>query len=130
LDSIFVVRSKRKSFYVMAPSPTESHGWWADIEEARSAAQMKQLGRLLTEEQCCPLYTFKSEASDCSQCGRSFGVLARRHHCRQCGVIVCEACSRNKVRIPRLDERMLFKACNKCTALLKAERRYGAASVI
>ena len=129
LDCVFVVRSKRKSFYAVAPSPADCDGWCGDIEAARKAAQ-EPLGRLVTEEQCCPLYSFKAEASDCSQCGRSFGLMARRHHCRQCGVVVCEGCSRNKVRIPRLVERMLFKCCNKCTAELKKARRYGAASVI
>ena len=133
LDCVFILRSKRKSFYLIAPTSAERQGWCSDIEETRQAAQLQAAGGQqppLDESQMCPLYTFKSEVSDCSQCGRSFGVFSRRHHCRQCGVVVCEVCSRNKVRIPRLDERMLFKCCNACTAQLKAERRYGAASVI
>ena len=132
LDCVFILRSKRKSFYVIAPTSAERQGWYSDIEEIRKAAQLQAAGGQppLNESQMCPLYTFKSEVSDCSQCGRSFGLFSRRHHCRQCGVVVCEVCSRNKVRIPRLDERMLFKCCNACTAQLKAERRYGAASVI
>jgi len=132
LDCIFILRSKLKSFYLIAPSASERLGWLNDIEQARKTAQLlpENGNRLTTEEEMCPLYTFKSEVSECTQCGRSFGVFARRHHCRQCGIVVCETCSRNKVRIPKLDERILFKCCNACTTQLKKERRYGAASVI
>jgi len=132
LDCIFILRSKLKSFYLIAPSASERLGWVNDIEQVRKTAQLlpENGSRLTTEEEMCPLYTFKSEVSECTQCGRSFGVFARRHHCRQCGIVVCETCSRNKVRIPKLDERILFKCCNACTTQLKKERRYGAASVI
>ena len=31
---------------------------------------------------------------DCSLCAQSFNVFRRRHHCRACGKLVCDACSR------------------------------------
>lgn len=134
-DCILVLRSKRKSFYMIAPSVSEQNGWFNDIESTRKTAQLGDVDnpdekKLLTVEQTCPLYTLKTEIQECAQCGRSFGFFARRHHCRECGVVVCDACSRNKVRIPRLDPYMLFKTCNACAAILKNQRRYGAASVI
>ncbi|XP_005094166.1 rabenosyn-5 [Aplysia californica] len=34
-----------------------------------------------------------NEVSACLSCGRSFGLLTRRHHCRLCGRIMCDRCS-------------------------------------
>jgi hypothetical protein len=41
------------------------------------------------------------------------------------GMCVCELCSKDKVRIPRLDERALYKVCNHCSKQLKEDREYG-----
>ena len=34
-----------------------------------------------------------SEVPACLNCGKSFGFLTRRHHCRLCGGIMCDKCS-------------------------------------
>lgn len=131
VDCGFVLRSKRKTFYLVAASTAERDAWVAAIDVTRVAAQLQPDGTgLVTEDQTCPLYASKTEAAACTLCSRSFGLMARRHHCRDCGVVVCDGCSRTKCRIPRLDERMLFKVCGRCAAKLKEARRYGAASVI
>ncbi|KAI8092552.1 uncharacterized protein BX664DRAFT_89850 [Halteromyces radiatus] len=36
------------------------------------------------------------EAKDCRRCNRKFGLLNRRHHCRRCGLIVCDRCSTSR----------------------------------
>ena len=33
------------------------------------------------------------EVPACLNCGKSFGLLTRRHHCRLCGGIMCDKCS-------------------------------------
>lgn len=33
----------------------------------------------------------------CILCDKAFGVFSRKHHCRNCGRLVCEACSQNKL---------------------------------
>ncbi|OZJ07015.1 hypothetical protein BZG36_00018 [Bifiguratus adelaidae] len=35
-------------------------------------------------------------ASECRRCGRRFTFLNRRHHCRRCGLLVCDRCSSNR----------------------------------
>lgn len=39
-------------------------------------------------------------AMDCRRCGRYFSLLVRRHHCRICGLVVCDRCSMNRSLIP------------------------------
>ena len=35
----------------------------------------------------------------CSICQVSFGFFTRRHHCRACGALCCDACSRERVQL-------------------------------
>lgn len=37
---------------------------------------------------------------DCRRCHRRFGLLNRRHHCRRCGLIVCDRCSASRAYLP------------------------------
>ncbi|CAO3592270.1 unnamed protein product [Absidia cylindrospora] len=39
-------------------------------------------------------------ALDCRCCGKWFNIISRRHHCRQCGLIVCDRCSSNRAMLP------------------------------
>jgi len=34
---------------------------------------------------------------NCPLCGKTFGVFVRKHHCRACGTVVCDSCSRNRI---------------------------------
>jgi hypothetical protein len=36
-------------------------------------------------------------SSNCTICQAAFTVLIRRHHCRACGKLICDACSEKKV---------------------------------
>lgn len=44
-------------------------------------------------------HTWESDkqAKACRICERKFGLLLRRHHCRKCGLVVCDKCSPWKV---------------------------------
>lgn len=66
-----------------------------------------------------------NEASHCMCCRRAvFTMLARRHHCRQCGRVVCHACSTKRMHVPNLYADILVRVCNDCfkqTEVLKAK---------
>eukprot|EP01065_Artemidia_motanka_P042417 TRINITY_DN5696_c0_g1_i3.p1 TRINITY_DN5696_c0_g1~~TRINITY_DN5696_c0_g1_i3.p1 ORF type:complete len:390 (+),score=122.73 TRINITY_DN5696_c0_g1_i3:76-1170(+) len=50
-------------------------------------------------------------AEDCRVCERRFfGLMVRRHHCRVCGRLVCDDCSKWRVQIGDREER----ACKAC----------------
>ena len=40
----------------------------------------------------------------CPLCARSFTLIARRHHCRVCGRVVCGVCSSSRVRVVTADQ--------------------------
>ena len=54
-----------------------------------------------------------SEATDCSLCGQSFSFFRRRHHCRTCGRLCCNACSRAR-RIPAKGSEAPKRCCDQC----------------
>lgn len=37
-----------------------------------------------------------AEAKACEKCGKSFTTFTRRHHCRRCGGIFCDACTKQR----------------------------------
>ncbi|KAI9321009.1 hypothetical protein BX666DRAFT_1913567 [Dichotomocladium elegans] len=39
-------------------------------------------------------------AAECRRCNRRFNFLVRRHHCRRCGLVVCDRCSGHRIRLP------------------------------
>mmetsp|Transcript_16972 Transcript_16972/g.38191 ORF Transcript_16972/g.38191 Transcript_16972/m.38191 type:complete len:85 (-) Transcript_16972:522-776(-) len=68
---------------------------------------------------------WQADQSMCQICSKQFTFFIRKHHCRNCGRCVCEICSRDKMRVPSLDERQLFKVCSDCGKELKKTRAYG-----
>jgi hypothetical protein len=71
---------------------------------------------------------------DCRRCHRRFGLLNRRHHCRRCGLIVCDRCSPSRAYLPASQtlqppkgsmepghvlEAQQQRVCNKCCADLR-----------
>jgi hypothetical protein len=99
----------------------------------------------LDESEMAPIWN--PNEIQCSQCFKPFSFFVRKHHCRNwcvfsvsifvfllhsntffllySGICVCEMCSKEKVRIPKLDERTLYKVCNHCSKVLKESRVYG-----
>ncbi|KAI7886968.1 FYVE-domain-containing protein [Lichtheimia hyalospora FSU 10163] len=76
-------------------------------------------------------------AKECRRCARRFGILVRRHHCRRCGLIVCDRCSASRTYLnaseilqdpngPRESVQVLatqhHRVCDKCYADLGLSR--------
>lgn len=50
-----------------------------------------------------------------------FTVLNRRHHCRNCGLVICGNCSKQKFLIPSISSKPV-RVCDKCFADLCQRR--------
>ena len=101
------------------------------VKAAAEKVQWAKRGKLLELSEVAPIRVIASTQDCCMVCKKDFrgmlGILnARPHHCRACGAVVCDACSRERARIPSLDERALFKCCIICAKELKGGRKYGA----
>ena len=54
-----------------------------------------------------------AEVSQCTLCASTFKWTRRKHHCRLCGRIVCNACSRAR-RVPLQGSGKAERACDSC----------------
>lgn len=55
-----------------------------------------------------------SEVSTCQNCQRAFTMYRRKHHCRMCGRIFCEACTSDKRIIPSSGHTRPQRCCAEC----------------
>ena len=62
------------------------------------------------------------EAAVCRCCGAEFTLLRRRHHCRACGGVVCESCSKGREAVHA--HAGFVRVCDTCCAVMKAARQH------
>uniref|UniRef100_A0A6Q2XCY2 RUN and FYVE domain containing 2 n=1 Tax=Esox lucius TaxID=8010 RepID=A0A6Q2XCY2_ESOLU len=75
-----------------------------DIKEANKALQGGQV------------WLKDKEATHCKLCEKEFSISRRKHHCRNCGEIFCNACSDNELPLPASPKPV--RVCDTCHALL------------
>ncbi|KAJ1732943.1 hypothetical protein LPJ61_001804 [Coemansia biformis] len=111
--------SREKSFIVYADTAAGKAKWMAALSAAivdqRRARETLQMDRSLrrriartrrstmmhfprvAENYDAPVWDPDESADQCYICFRAFTLFMRRHHCRACGKIVCNACSRKSI---------------------------------
>ncbi|CAJ1989728.1 MORN repeat-containing protein [Leishmania donovani] len=47
-----------------------------------------------------PVMIDDDAAAECGQCGTAFSFFLRRHHCRLCGDVFCDACTQHRASLP------------------------------
>jgi len=119
----FRLMSRVKSFYVCAGDEEGACAW---MEAISAAAQQRreQQGTSITENNCAIIPAI-DDATACHICTKSFGFLSRKEFCGNCGNAVCASCATEKLRIPRLEDKTLFKVCSNCAREIKSQRQYG-----
>mmetsp|Transcript_3408 Transcript_3408/g.5285 ORF Transcript_3408/g.5285 Transcript_3408/m.5285 type:complete len:98 (+) Transcript_3408:2777-3070(+) len=70
--------------------------------------------------------------NNCNLCYRAFTFFWRRHHCRHCGLLVCDMCSLHRRLLPGTDTFGLVsengnisamrRVCNSCVKIV--DKRY------
>ncbi|KAJ2387672.1 hypothetical protein GGI23_006221, partial [Coemansia sp. RSA 2559] len=138
----FTVISREKSFIVYAVDKAAKAAWIralaAAITERRSARETLQMDNSLrrriartrrstlmhfprvAENFDAPVWDPDESAGHCYICFRGFTLFLRRHHCRACGKIVCNACSRKNIIFVghSSTEAKEGRGCDQCIARL------------
>lgn len=55
-----------------------------------------------------------SMSKECMVCGQRFTAFNRKHHCRQCGRVVCSTCSPHRVQLDGPAEGKPERVCSGC----------------
>jgi len=109
IDKAFQIESNTKSFIVWAMHPAEKMEWVEDINNAIEKVRKDDSGASVA-----PVWHSNQSSKKCEVCNSAFTLLRRRHHCRNCGDLVCSNCSSHKIELPHLKSKDKARVCDKC----------------
>ncbi|KAM8776801.1 FYVE, RhoGEF and PH domain-containing protein 6 isoform 2-T2 [Rhynchonycteris naso] len=123
------IESVERSFILSASSATERDEWLEAISRSIEEYAKKRItfcpSRSLEEADSenkeevsplgskAPIWIPDTRATMCMICTSEFTLTWRRHHCRACGKIVCQACSSNKYGLDYLKNQPA-RVCEHC----------------
>uniref|UniRef100_I3MRF9 FYVE, RhoGEF and PH domain containing 6 n=1 Tax=Ictidomys tridecemlineatus TaxID=43179 RepID=I3MRF9_ICTTR len=134
------IESVERSFILSASSATERDEWLEAISRSIEEYAKKRTtfcpSRSLEEADSenkdevsplgskAPIWIPDTRATMCMICTSEFTLTWRRHHCRACGKIVCQACSSNKYGLDYLKNQPA-RVCEHCfQELQKLDRQH------
>lgn len=94
-----------RGFIVSAASHEEKQAWIKQIKENKTQIPQSS-GRM-------PTLTWNPEPH-CMRCFRKFTVTQRRHHCRNCGRMVCSCCSEKRAVLGYIHPTKVQRVCPDC----------------
>ncbi|XP_061563798.1 pleckstrin homology domain-containing family F member 1 [Cololabis saira] len=119
LKNQWLIRTPRKSFSVAAASREEKRAWMEHIADSRSRRLQSSESRAGSSESragssLAVAWVPDGASSVCMRCSGRFSVTQRRHHCRQCGLVVCGGCSQHRRVIPHIHPTKRLRVCRAC----------------
>jgi FYVE/RhoGEF/PH domain-containing protein 5/6 len=106
------IMSDEKSFVVIAPDNAIKEQWLCDlrmcINQVHRQSQLSSLlpdssvtdavaDRALAPGVIAPVLEQQSDSRDCHCCHKNWTIFRRRHHCHNCGYLVCDSCSTDRI---------------------------------
>ena len=71
-----------------------------------------------------PRWQPDEEVVQCNRCRRQFDYFYRKHHCRHCGLIFCDGCSRQKALLPvAFNKQDPQRVCGQCWEMLEPHQK-------
>ncbi|XP_061567813.1 pleckstrin homology domain-containing family F member 1-like [Cololabis saira] len=117
----WLISTPFKSFIVAAQSYEEKQAWMKHISDCQSS--------LVQDGSCKPSAVFavswipEDAAEVCMRCFRKFTAIVRRHHCRKCGILVCNQCSKQRAVIHHIHPTKQLRICKLCHGINKEENK-------
>ncbi|XP_011494268.1 PREDICTED: pleckstrin homology domain-containing family F member 2 [Ceratosolen solmsi marchali] len=112
----WLIKTVTKSFAVYAATATEKQDWMAHITTCIEDLEdlLRKSGKKPVEVHAA-VWVPDNEATICMHCNKTqFTVINRRHHCRQCGAVVCGPCSNKKMVLPGQGNGKAVRVCLQC----------------
>jgi hypothetical protein len=106
---------RRKSFVVYAASPREKAQWIQVMNKFIALARESVgLDPHTREVEARALWVPDSKVNQCMSmgCNQKFTLVQRKHHCRNCGKIVCGPCSATKAILNQSKPERVCKSCH------------------
>ena len=75
----------------------------------------------LPAQRIAPMWAADSSSDNCFVCGKRFTFFFRRHHCRNCGQLVCNDCSPRGLILSQKDT-VPSRVCSPCGGRLLASK--------
>jgi len=109
------IEAPRKSFYVYAESKEEKQKW---LEILRMTIEAHQENfkdeRTLNKSGPAAIWVPDYIMKACPLCYKEFSFFTRRHHCRNCGTLVCGNCSNQKMVVLSISQTEAVRVCFGC----------------
>jgi len=118
-DPSFIILSYGESFTVYAQNLAEKKEWIGLLENCMRAFS-KNVGQTKPNQsvETAPVWFPDESATHCMRCDSEFGVFVRKHHCRNCGAVVCKNCSLYTALVPGVDKHKEVRVCNVCKKII------------
>uniref|UniRef100_A0A671QY85 RUN and FYVE domain containing 2 n=1 Tax=Sinocyclocheilus anshuiensis TaxID=1608454 RepID=A0A671QY85_9TELE len=104
------INGLKKEFHRLQDENTQLKGICEEQEQV-----LEELGCKLSEYGG-QIWLKDKDATHCKLCEKEFSISRRKHHCRNCGEIFCNACSDNELPLPASPKPV--RVCDTCHALL------------
>jgi len=119
-EGIFIFHSN-KSFIVITNSKREHNEWLHKLTQCLNELQTEYTKNHAEIKNLAPIWTQDKKAKKCMSCGSiKFNIFIRRHHCRLCGNVVCNNCSKNKFLLANISRDEPVRVCIKCYESFKS----------
>ena len=75
-------------------------------------------------------WVLDDEVDACMHCSAKFSLFKGKHHCRNCGDIICNDCSKHRIVLSNIKSSKGQRVCNVCAVKLKAHMSNAAKNVV